>query len=58
MLSGKDFIILSSEEALLIYRSLAHSKSKATYRELANEGVLSIIKKIEGFLFDSDDKGE
>lgn len=47
MLSGIDFIILSNTEAEFLYRALAKSKPYATYGELSELGVLSLVQEIE-----------
>lgn len=55
MLTGNDFIILSNDEAILLYKALAKSKSSATYKELAEMGILSLVQKIEKHLFGPTD---
>ena len=54
MLEGKDFIILSTNEAHLLYNALKKDKSKATYKELSELGILEIIQRIEGHIWPKD----
>ena len=46
MLEGRDFIILSTDEAKKLYDALAIKKSKASYGELAKLGILDIVNKM------------
>lgn len=54
MLSGKDFIILSSAETELIYKALKTSNDKAAYKDLQKLGILSLVQDIERFLYNED----
>ena len=50
-------MILSKTEISLLYTALAidGEKTKATYTDLANKGILKLVQEIEDFLMPDDE---
>ena len=56
MLTGNDFIILSSSETELLYKALHMKNDRASYKELADLGILTLVKDIERFLYKEEEE--
>lgn len=55
MLEGKDFVILSNDELLLLYNFLSIKADGISYRELSDAGILELVQKTKRHLFKGED---